>query len=446
MNKLVVKKEFVIKVVLISIAVLSLTFLRPMLIFIYPALFIFFTLGLRFKVTTAQLFVFSFAVIISFISMLYEGFFLLNYFTSLYLILTPLFILTLKPPVINKKNDYNYFDSFFKIFAKVLFVVNISAFIYAIIVLSSARYPDDVFTGLYGKSGFGSHSLSLINTAVSIYYLFIKDIKRFVFFFICGVLGFYGLGLIIMVVSACIFSIPYVVKSLGLLIKGIAISSLLVFIMYSVNPKNIDYIVLNVTDALKVFTDYSYDEEMDKVNNYKRTYVPRFITFVDGTRKLFFSDTKVFLFGASPGTYNSRTAFYLNGDFLQSKFVKKYFSENTTYHEKYVKPLLNRKLITLVRWNDGTRNQPFSSIISILVEYGFVISIGLIFIVYSSVRKIIKSTKDDPKKKYVKFLVIYVLLLLLVQNSLEYPEIILFFLIVFKLIHLDNAKREFITT
>lgn len=369
-----------------------------------------------------------------------EGIFILNYFFSFYLIFSPFVVLQLRPSK-NISLNIEYFDSFIKIFSRVLLIVNISAIIYAVFVLWKAEYPDDVFTGLYGKSGFGSHSLSIINLAVSVYYFQIKRKKTFIFFFISGVLGFYGLGLLMFLITIVVLNIPYLLKKVKIVLSGVLIFVSIVWVIYLTNPQNIDYILLNFKDVSRVFTTYRYEDEMEKVKNYDRTFVPRYFTFIDGTRRLLFSDAKVFLLGTSPGGYNSRTAFYLNGDFIQKDFVKNHFSENTQYHEEYVLPILNRKLLEAQRWNDGTRNQPFSSIISIFLEYGILIGGLYLFLFYFKARKIIKNTEKQNQKGFLKFLLIFLGFLLTVQNYMEYPEIIIFFILCFKLMDVDNAKR-----
>jgi hypothetical protein len=99
-------------------------------------------------------------------------------------------------------------------------------------------------------------------------------------------------------------------------------------------------------------------------------------------------------------------------------------------------------LITVVPWNDGTRNQPFSSIIAIFLEYGFFIGCGFFLLFIQKIKAIKKQTKFVAYKNYIKFLTIFILLLLLVQNYMEYPEIILYFILVIKLIDIDNANDK----
>ena len=161
-----------------------------------------------------------FSAVISFLSMLYEGWYIFNLLFSLYFIFSPFIILTLKPGIKTSLNlEDTHFKLFFNYFTKVLIVVNISALIYAVFVLSSAAYPDDVFTGLYGKYGFGSHSLSIINLSVCMYYYHIKNYKLFVFFLICGILGFYGLGIVVFGLTIFSYNISYFIKKIAVILK-----------------------------------------------------------------------------------------------------------------------------------------------------------------------------------------------------------------------------------
>lgn len=420
---------------------MCLSFLRPLLILIYPIIFLVFIYVFKCKLTIYQVFLLIVIITISIISMFIEGVYFTHLLFSLYLVLSPLFLITLKPTTSKPFFPHGNFNQFFKVFSKVLTIVNVSAIFYALYVFSGAEYPDDVFTGLYGKSGFGSHSLSIMNMAVAVYYFQTKRIRLFVFYFICGILGFFGLGLIIFILTVLILSLPYLFKNIKIIIYGILISVLFVWVLSLVNPKNIDYILLNLKDTSKVFTSYTYEAEMEKSKNYKRTFTPRYFTFIDGAQQLFFSDLKVFVLGTSPGTFNSRTAFYLNGDFIQNKIVKDYFSKTTVYHDEYVLPLLNRKLISTIPWNDGTRNQPFSTIVSVFLEYGFFVGASYFIIFFGKIRKIKKETLFPEKKNYIKFLTIFMFLLFCVQNYLEYPEIILYFIIALKLLDIDNTNE-----
>lgn len=427
---------------IIIVSLFCLTFLRPLLILCYPFILWWLIEVYNFKLSKSYLLFFIVLLLLSFISMISEGFFLFNYLMGTYLVLTPIVILSLNVRPRKKKYSDNLFNLFIRVFTVILAIVNVSAVFYALYALWSTEYPDDVFTGLYGRSGFGSHTLSIINLSVSVYYLFEKKYKKFILFIGCGVLGFYGLGLLIFLLAIVVFYSPLIIKNIGIVFKGLIILALVFFITYIINPGNVDYIKVNVRDSMSVFESYDYEVEMDKINNYQRTFTPRYYTFLQGTGRLIMSDAKVFLLGTSPGTYNSRTAFYLNGDFIQNQFIKDNFSENTYYHEEYVKPILNRKLIS-VPWNDGTRNQPFSSLISIFLEYGVLLGLLIVLICRTKIRDIWSKTNRDNKRKYVQFLALFLFLLLLVQNYLEYPEIIIFFLMVFKLIELDNSYEEF---
>lgn len=372
--------------------------------------------------------------------MIIEGFFVFNLLFSLYLIITTLLLVTAKPVKREKHLNKNYFKKFFKIFSYTLVFVNISAAIYGLLVFATADYPEDVFTGLYGKGGFGSHSLSVVNFLVATYYFFEKKYKQFAFFFVCGILGFYGQGLVIFVLAFGLVLLPVLLKNVTTFIKIGIIGVSFFAVVYLVNPSNFDYIRINIAYANLVFDKFDYDHEISQMKKHRRTWVPRYITFLEGSRRLMFSDPKVLLLGTSPGTFNSRVAFYLNGDFIQNKTYKKLFNYKTTYHYEYVYPILNRKYLAAVPWNDGTRNQPFSSLVSVVLEYGLIAGLIILFLFFSSIKKIIEKLNRKENKRFVLFILFYSFILFLFQYYLEVIEIILPMVLMVKLLEIDTIN------
>ena len=439
---MVVSLNNLVRLLILITVFISFIFLRISLIFVYPliVLFLFYALNLRLKVS--HIFLITGFIVVGLISSSMEGLFLSNYFFSEYLIL-PLFVFLIsKIHPRDSFTDVNFFDYFIKVSTVVLIIVNISAFIYAqFIVDTGVQNYEDAFTGLYGEAGFGSHSLSVINLGFSVFFLYRKAYLKFLFFLICGVMGYYGLGLIVFVLALLLLYATKFFKYwrviLMLVIAGLAV----VWFINKFNARNLDYIRKNLEQTMLVFENYDYDEEMQKAQELKVTEIPRFLIFLDGAQKRFFSNPKVGLLGTSPGGYNSRTAFYLNGDFVQNKFLLEHFDNQTVYHEEDIFPLLNRELISRP-FNDGTRNQTFSSIIAIFMEYG--IFLGLIFWVmfYNKIRGIARCEPDSARSLYIKFLSIYLLLILFVQNYLEYPEIVLPFILLIKLAEVDRINNS----
>jgi len=365
-----------------------------------------------------------------------------NLLLSYYLLVPPYIFLVSKPSSKSTGFRIKLFDYYIKYASLILVVVNISAFIYSqFIVDMNSHNHEDVFTGLYGASGLGAHSLSIINLCFSAYYLYKKAYWKFLFFLLCGVLGFYGLGLMIFVLTFLVMYSSRLLRYWKAIISMLIVGAAVIIFIKKFNAQNLNYIEKNLSKAALVFEDYNYDGEIQKSRDMQITEIPRFITFMDGARKRFFGEIKVFLLGASPGSYNSRTAFYLNGDFVSNKFIKTHFNNRTEYHKEDIYPLLNWELLKKP-YNDGTRNQVFSSIIAIFLEYGFLVGGFFLLSFFFKIGQIQKETINHEKKEYLKFLGVFILLLLFFQNYMEYPEILLPMILSIKLLEVDAAKSK----
>lgn len=398
--------------------------------------------GLDLRLKKEQVYFFSGVLIIGFISMMLEGAYWLNYLLSVYLVVTPVVFMVAKPHPLQPPRYTNLFDQFFKYFTYLLVVVNISAAVYALFMLTTNANPEDIFTGLYGGAGFGSHSLAIINLFVSAYYFFGQNYKKFAFFFICGILGFYGQGLVIFLISFAVVMIPFLIKNFVTVFKIGLAAGLFFTVVYIINPNNFNYIRRNTNMFRLIDEEYSYKDEMNKMKDFQRTDVPRFYTFLDGSKKLISSDAKVLAIGTSPGTYNSRVAFYLNGDFINNSFIQNNFNYRSVYHDQYIYPILNRAYLKYRRWNDGTRNQPFSSVISVVVEYGLPIGITLMAGLLYGIFRIRRQLENPQLRAFVLFTTIYVFLLMFFQYYLEVIEVILPLLLMMKLIESDQVNRK----
>lgn len=414
------------------------------MLFICPILVLFFLYVFKLKLTVNQFIYLIIVAVITIISSAIEGFFVENFLFSLYL-LFPLFILiTSKSKAYNEFTNQYYFHNFFSKFTILLAIVNVSAFIYSQFLITGDQNFEDSFTGLYGSSGFGSHTLSIINLMVSVYYFYSKKYFKFMLFLICGILGFYGLGLMVFLLAFFLVFLSNLYKYWRTFAMVVLSGLMAAYSLYIFNPENFRYLEKNINYAQLVIDDYSYEKQMKTANDTLITRVPRFITFLDGSQKRFFNDPKVFLIGTSPGGYNSRVAFYFNGDFMTNKFIKNNFNNRTEYHKEDIFPLLNRKYIERP-YNDGTRNQTFSSLVSILLEYGFFVGGIFLFWFFSKIRRIRKKLYPHNKaqSQYVKFLGYFMFFLLLVQNYFEYPEIIFPILILIKLMEIDHYNTVF---
>ncbi|MBO9573594.1 MAG: hypothetical protein J7497_15510, partial [Chitinophagaceae bacterium] len=155
------------------------------------------------------------------------------------------------------------------------------------------------------------------------------------------------------------------------------------------------------------------------------------------------NDIKDFLFGSGPGTFNSRTAFMVGSPtyFTKLPFIKD--TEQPYYFKNYAYSLWNPSNNSKALYLDGFRNQPFSSILAFLGEFGFIFFLAffaLYYMYYLKVKNLYKSINTNPEARtnfiFFKFLIILLPLLLLIDNFYEYPEIMLPVLIGIKLSHL----------
>lgn len=433
-------REKAVAWVTLTTLVVCFTFLREVLILIYPlfALALGYVLGLRVTQRTL-LFTLGF-LLFGLLSSWLAGGYYFNFLVSSYLILPVWIFLQARPVSWTKPPETSLFKKAMDVLTVILAIVNVSAIIYSqLIIDASLTNYDDAFTGLYGQGGLGSHTLSVMNLGFSVYFLSRRAFAKCLFFLICGVFGFYGLGLIIFIGSLIILYATRILRYWKIILALALAAVLAIGLIRFFNERNLEYLKTNIERSLLVFESYDYDEEMEKASQLQITQVPRFITFMIGAQKRLLSSPKVLFLGTAPGGYNSRTAFYLNGDYVQNAWIKDNVSIRTPYHEEDVFSLLNRELLSRP-YNDGTRNQTFSSMASLLLEYGVLIGGTYILLFFKRFWKISRRQIWRDRGEFLKFLSVYTFILLIFQNYLEYPEIIFPIVLFFKLAEVDTVN------
>lgn len=422
-------KEWIIDVVTYLLAILMFTFLRKWLIVFYPLIIALFFFAFKVRLGKLALVSIVLAIISSTYSIIDEGFYL-NTIISILILFIPLLFL-----ISTAHRHILTLERFMILSARVLLIVNITAFVsFFINMYTKEMLLDDGFIGIYGKSGLMMHTLSLINFTYSVYYFFSKRYTFSIFFFISGFMCFYSLGLLIFIASISfvfMFNLNYNNLKKSLFVIPILVG--LYFIVQAINPTTISYIEDNIERTISGVSNYSYDEEMYLSEKCYYTETPRKITtFVGGFKRL--SDTKIAILGTGPGTYNSRTSFLLNGDYSSEL-------SNIRNRPKYasydIYPLWNYDIT--YRLNDGTRNQPFSSILALLVEYG-VIQFIIFFVLIINLISNFKQKGENIK--FLLFLFPFVLLNLVTENYIEYPEFFILILVILKIIETDITSKK----
>ena len=380
----------------------------------------------RLKLTKNILLIISLTIIFSVISFFQNGFFAANFIISLLLFLLPIIVLLSRA-----KNQFFELEDWFSLSSKVLLFVNFSALINFLFVLISGQgLLDDGFNGLYGRSGLSMHTLALVNFIYTSYFFVQKNFKTGIIFFLSAILCFYGLGTLIFIFTVLIVLILNLNKRY---FKYLIVSPVLIIIVFSllvkIKPTAIHYLNENIDRAVHSFTKYNnkFDNEMDRVERFLTTKTPRkILAFRSYFEKITNSKSNILL-GIGPGTYNSRTSFLLNGEYTKNPIFKKISSE-PPLAVKYIYPLWNSKIT--YQYNDGTRNEPFSSFLSVLSEYGLIITLMLIYLLFKLYQRV--SKVDNRNKFFIQFIFLFFALNLMLENYVEYPEFFLLAIIIIK--------------
>lgn len=243
------------------------------------------------------------------------------------------------------------------------------------------------------------------------------------------------MGLMVMIISLIIYYF-FIRRNITL---TFSVCIAIIFVgtaVYVIAPKTLLYTIENV----KKFQKAADDIEKNDISNNKR--IPRKILIYYYYYKNYMLDNTRLLFGTGPGTFNSRISFLLNGDYSPGNPFEKVFGVQKPYYAaKYAHPLWKKQMVQNVKkYHDGTRNQPFSSVIALLSEYGAIFFVTLLVFSYSKVRKIILqldrlafngNKEADALKKFLSVTIIFIGLNLFVDNLLEFTEM-MFFILFFK--------------
>lgn len=297
-------------------------------------------------------------------------------------------------------------------------------------ILQYIKIPeDDSFVGIYAKFTVTQNGLVLLNTVLFIWYLqlYLEQKKRLFlwaafFFMVCLVLGFYGAGLMVLLGAFALFYIKFSFKSLfRILFVTLILLVVVYFLMDLISPKTLQYNI----NIFKKFWNASLDNAPRKLIIFYK-----YITNYPG-------NILDFLFGSGPGTFNSRSAFmvgspsYFNLNIIKSDSQPWYFA-NLAY------PLWNPAVVTRY---DGFVNQPFTSFLAFLAEYGLLAMLAFLFGAYKQYTRIIKLATEPGQAsrlslygKLYKLFSFFLLLLCIIDNYVEYPEVSGLLVIILKLI------------
>jgi hypothetical protein len=365
----------------------------------------------------------------------FNGFFIKYKLLALYHLIPFLIFLFSNPPKQSVSNR-DLVKMFFDCLAIVALVNNIWGFSQII----RFQYSDDIFTGIYSTYSLASGGLALMNSILGVYYFFLyqqfrtrKYLFRFLFFTACALLGFYGAGLVV-VLLAVFFT--FLKPKLFSTIRVLVISAIgffgVYYFLHLVKPGTLRY----------------YEANFRFLSKLDANQAPRKIVSFYNYGIAYTTNAKDLLFGSGPGTFNSRSAFIVGSPsyFKPLGFIKS--EEQPYYFKNYAYSLWNDTNTSQATFMDGFRNQPFSTLLTFLGEYGLLFTLFFMYVYYRYYRRIrnIGNNSEAPLqnvyRKMVKFVFLLLPFLLLIDNYLEYPEIMLLLVTIIKLLHIEIQKMQ----
>jgi hypothetical protein len=372
---------------------------------------------------------------VAFLLSFFNGIFIKYKLLSLFYMLPFLLLMFRKHPT-EKDSRVNHLSIF--ITSLTIFAV-INNFVGLVQVLITPK-SDDSFVGIYSEYSISINGLMLLNTVLFFYYFaqFMNE-KKFIhaipalFFLVCAFLGYYGAGLVIFAAAFILTFFRFRLKAI-IRTTTIAVSSLAILIvfLYIVKPLVLEYNIANIK-KLMTFDPNTGARKVRSFYNYGISY-PR--------------DAKDFLFGSGPGTFNSRSAFMVGSPsyFQLFPFIKD--DKQPYYFENFAYTLWNSGNTQKELYLDGFRNQPFSSLLAFLGEYGLIFTLFFFYLYlayYRSVTKTYNNKKTGSataKFRFFKFLMILLPLLLLIDNYYEYPEVMLLVILGIKFAHASIEQEK----
>jgi len=424
--------------VLLFVSLIAGTFLRISLLLIYPILTIFIVSFFKMRLSRSLiilLLLISLTLLLSFFPHLYLKYKLLSLFYML-----PFLVLLFSAPSMEKYPDINYL----KIFIRCLAIVVLANDLVGFIQLLKDPGSDDSFTGIYSQFSVSLNGLMLLN-AILFFYYFTSYIyqKRFVnlmislLFMISALLCFYGAGLIICMTAFVLSFFRINIRSLFKTIFISIISMLSIYyLMLIIKPVTLAYNIENIKNILGIHV-VEPPRKVLSFYNYAHSYPHHF---------------KDFLFGSGPGTFNSRSAFMVGSPSYFSSISLIKDPQQPYYFRNFAYSLWNESNTSQALYLDGFRNQPFSSALAFLGEYGLLFTLAFIFLYFRLYRKISRLHYSSSRTgqaainfRFGKFLIILTPLLLLIDNYFEYPEIMLLVVLGIKLAQIDiltNAQNN----
>lgn len=397
----------------ISLCVLLLTPIRALFVLIVPFLVLWFSRVYGVKVNCLKLIVFSSLFLLSAIWGVWMGSSpVVNILLSLWIVYPLLLLILGNGKVICGDIAKNFID----VASFILCCVDIVGILLGYFV----GFHPDFMEMTYGAHFARMNGLAMINTVFSVYYL----------------VNYLSVKSKISLAYFLLFSVSIILCQCGL----VFICIVLTFVVIALLKSSVKYcfvllvcMLISFLFARRYNTEFGYYSYTLSLLNEKNVWEDNFrkMKVFSNYEKVIRDAPANLLFGVGPGSYNGRVAFLINED-ASNPFVSIFGTTSPKYHKKYVYPLWNKYFVSQTSYNDGSRNKPFSSCLSILAEYGVVM---FVFVYGFYLKKILLLRKCSFRSKnfVLLFISIFWFLMLLCDQWLESSEMMFYLVFIYML-------------
>jgi hypothetical protein len=367
---------------------------------------------LKFKITEQTKILLFLFLLSSLFGLIHSTTLIPNVLLSWYIVVPLIIFITVEP------SSYPYrakelYTCIVSISTKILYVINVLGFGYYI----KTRWADGLGWA-YGSHFDTVHGLAVVDMLLFFHYLSLflvgnrnkNIISNLLFFFISFIFCGYGIGVI------CFFftfvSFLFLKKNLKYILYIGIFGIFGIFFLDRLSPGNISYIQSNVNK----FFDSNH-EDARKVDMY--------VSYID----LLEQYPQYSILGVGVGGYNGRVACLLSKN-ANNIFTSVFGHQMPVYYTKNIYPLWNNELLSH-NSQDGSRNKPFSSFISVFAEYGMVF--GIIFFGFL-IKLFLRNFRQSPKNQFSWFILLstsYMIALLISNTWLESSEFFFYALLIF---------------
>lgn len=299
-----------------------------------------------------------------------------------------------------------------------LIIESAKAFLFILLIIDALGlgfwlvYGGDEFGMAYGRHYEYTHGLAMVNTYVLLWY-----VMKF----------FYGEMKVSDWCIAAFIALSYLCCQYGLGFVCLFLT-FVILLLTARKFKVLLFLCLLLTGAYFLFQTHYFSYERENILKFSRRTDARKMVMFERFLSLLRHDPQVLWMGTGAGGYNGRVAQLLSGE--NDNSMNHYLGKiEPKYYKQDIYPLWNHTFVSQRKFNDGTRNKPFSSVVSLWAENGLIFFLVFCWLYADQIRIIRKFRDYRVSYNYIQALDIFMIISLISHMWLETSEFVVYCLI-----------------